>query len=155
MRFAIDSNILVYAFIRDDHRKHKIASDIMVRAMLLDAVVAAQTVGEFLNAIRRKHPKFFEQAIEQAKRWNKTLNIVGTSRSDVLTGAEFASQHKLQLWDSIIWKVARSAHAVLFLTEDLQDRLSLEGMKVLNPFEPANELELRNLLASCDDEIEW
>ena len=52
-RFTIDSNVLVYAFIRSDLRKHKIAAEIMYRAMGLDAVLTAQVLAEFLNVIRR------------------------------------------------------------------------------------------------------
>lgn len=155
MRFAIDSNVLVYAFIRDDLRKHEIASEIMVRAMLLDAVLAAQTVAEFLNVVRRKHAQLFSEACAQARRWHTTFDVLDTSSEHVLNGAEFAARHRLQLWDSIIWHVARSAHAVLFLTEDLQDHLAVDGMRVLNPFEPANEAELKALLSSADDEIDW
>ena len=154
MRFAIDSNILVYAFIRDDPRKHRIASDIMVRAMLLDAVLAAQTVAEFLNVIRRKQPDLFAEARNQASRWHTTFDLLGTTAEHILKGAEFAARHRLQLWDSVIWQVVRSAHAVLFLTEDLQDHLAVEGMKVLNPFNPANGDELQGLLSSADHEIE-
>ena len=155
MRFAIDSNVLVYAFVRDDPRKHQIASEIMVRAMVLDCVLAAQTVAEFLNVIRRKQPKLFDEARAQADRWHAIFELLDTSGEHILHGADFAARHKLQLWDSIIWQVVRSAHAVLFLSEDLQDHLSLDGMRVLNPFEPANDGELQQLLSSNDHEIEW
>ena len=155
MRFAIDSNILVYAFIRDDARKHATASEIMIRAMGLDAIIAAQSVAEFLNVIRRKQPQLFEGALAQSVRWNTVFELRDTSAQNVIDGANFAKRHKLQIWDSIIWQVARSARAALFLTEDLQDQLSIEGLKVLNPFAPANEAELRDLLGSADHEIEW
>jgi len=151
VRFSIDSNILVYAFIRDDPRKHKIAAEIMVRAMTLDCVLAAQTVAEFLNVIRRKQPQLFEHARAQAKRWHVTLELLDTSGDHILKAADFAARHKLQLWDSIIWQVVRSAHAVLFLTEDLQDHLAIDGMRVLNPFDSTNDNELQNLLSWADD----
>lgn len=155
MRFALDSNILVYAFIRDDAEKHGLASEIMVRAMTLDTVIAAQSVAEFLNVVRRKNPKLIDEAVAQADRWRTVFELRDTSVQNVIEGAKFAVRHKLQIWDSIIWQVARSAHAALFLTEDLQDHLAIDGMKVLNPFAPENEAELRDLLSSADDEIEW
>lgn len=155
MRFSVDSNILIYAFLRADERKHAIASELMVRAMLLDCVVPAQAIAEFLNVVRRKRDDVFEEARKQAERWIETFQIVETASSHVLSGAELAAKHKLQLWDSIIWQAARSAHATLFLSEDLQDGLSIEGMAVLNPFASENEGQLRALLSSADDQSDW
>lgn len=155
MRFGIDSNVLVYALDRTDRTKHEIASRVMKAAPLLDCVVPAQVLGEFLNVIRRKHPSSFEEASAQAGRWAEILTTVGTSSDHILNGAELARKHNLQLWDSIIWQVVRSAHAVLLLTEDFQDHLSIDGMKALNPFESSNEAELAALLSSADHEIDW
>lgn len=148
MRFSVDSNILVYAFLREDERKHRIASEVMIAAMLLDCVLAAQTVAEFLNVIRRKHAGLFGEARAQAQRWCETIQILETTGEDVIKGAEFSAKHRLQLWDSIIWQIARKSHAVLFISEDLQDQLSIGGMKVLNPFSAANEPQLQELLSS-------
>ncbi len=155
MRFSVDSNVLVYSFLRDDERKHQIASDLMIRAMLLDCVLAAQTIAEFLNVIRRKRVDLFGEARAQARRWCETIKILDTAGEDVIRGADFSAKHRLQLWDSIIWQVVQRAHSVLFISEDLQDQLSIDGMKALNPFSTANEAELRHLLSSTDDEIAW
>jgi predicted nucleic acid-binding protein len=127
----------------------------MIRAMGLDAVLTAQVLAEFLNVIRRKHRELFDDAREQVDRWMTTISVVDTTSENVLKGADFAAKHQLQLWDSIIWHAARSAHAVLFLSEDLQDHIAIQGMTVLNPFDPANEAELHDLLSSADDEIKW
>lgn len=154
MRFALDSNILVYAFIREDPAKHELASEIMVRAMTLDAVIAAQSLGEFLNVIKRKQPTLFSEACEQARRWKTTFGPIDTTVDHILKGAHFAGRYQLQIWDSIIWQIVRSAHAVILLTEDLQDGLTIDGMKALNPFNPSNKTELERLLASSDYEID-
>ena len=146
MRFTIDSNVLIYAFVRSDPRKHEIAAEIMIRAMVLDAVLTAQALGEFLNVIRRKLPQLFTEARAQADRWTTTLTVLDTSSEHVLKGAQFAARHKLQLWDSIIWQVARSAHASIFLSEDLQDKLNLEGMTVINPFREGDQRALYDML---------
>lgn len=148
MRFAVDSNVLVYALVRADREKHRVASELMIRGMLLDMVLPAQVIGEFLNVMRRKHPVHFDAARAQATRWEVTCPLIETRGEHVLRGADFAAKHRLQLWDSVIWQVVRSARATLFLSEDLQDGLSIEGLTVLNPFEPANEPKLRDLLGA-------
>lgn len=147
MRFSVDSNVLVYAFDRADARKHEIAVRLLACSAKLDCVLPAQAVGEFLNVIRRKHRAYFEEARKQAALWMDIFAIVPTAANDILKGAEMAAIHGLQLWDAIIWQVVRSAHASLFLTEDLQDGLHLDGMGVLNPFNPSNGQQLAVLLA--------
>lgn len=155
MRFTVDSNILVYGFIREDDERHTIASELLIRAMLLDCVLAAQVLAEFLNVIRRKHAALFDKARAQAHRWTETMTVLDTRSDHVLRAAELAASHKLQLWDCIIWQVAQSAHATLFLSEDLQDRLEIDGMRIMNPFNPDNRDELKKILTSAEDGIEW
>lgn len=153
MRFALDSNILVYALIRDDEAKHAVAARILLAAAILDAVIPAQVLGEYLNVIRRKHSEHFGTAVDQAARWQITLSLLPTTDEHVVSGAAFAATHRLQLWDSIIWQVARSARASLLLTEDLQDHFAADGMKALNPFKQENQRELDALLASAEGDV--
>jgi predicted nucleic acid-binding protein len=146
VRFTLDSNILAYSLAEETGRKRDIARDILLRARTADSVLAAQAVGEFLNVVRRKYPQYFEAAIDQARLWARLFPIAETSTDHVLDGADFARRHRLQLWDSILWQVARSAGAEIFVSEDLQDGLSIGGMTVIDPFDPANAEKLARLL---------
>lgn len=152
MRFALDSNILVYAFDRGDRRKHDAAVALVMRAMKLDCVLPAQVVAEFLNVIRRKHRGYFDEARNQANRWIKAFTIVDTSADHVVSGAELASRHNLQLWDAIIWQVATSARSTAFLTEDMQDGFEANGMRAIDPFKVDNAPILDGLLADEEEE---
>lgn len=151
MRFTIDSNILVYAADADTPAKHDIARDILLRAEDADSVLTVQALGEFLSVIGRKYPIHLEAARGQAKRWVAIFPLLDTTAEHILSAADFASRYRLQFWDSLIWQVARSADATLFLSEDLQDGLSLEGMTVINPFIPENGDRLEALLAGGRD----
>jgi predicted nucleic acid-binding protein len=148
VRFTIDCNILVYALDSGTPEKHRIASDLMIRAAMLDAVLTSQVLAEFLNVIRRKYPAHLDSALEQAKRWVTLFPVGATSAEHVLKGAAFAERYRLQLWDSIIWQVASDMHAAVFLSEDLQDGLSVDGMTVIDPFNPGNDERLAQLLGS-------
>lgn len=147
MRFTVDSNILVYAVDKGTAEKHRIASDIMIRAMLHDTVLTAQALAEFLNVVRRKDPAQFGAARSQAERWALLFPVAGTSWDIIAAAASFAERHRLQLWDSVIWHSARSMHATMILSEDMQDGLSLDGMTVLNPFVESNAERLWEILA--------
>lgn len=145
MRFALDTNVLVYAFLNDDRRRHSIAAPILMSAAIGDAVLPVQVLAEFLNVVRRKHPHHFEAATTQAQRWQLNLKMLPTTDAHVIEGAKLAARHKFQLWDAVIWQVSRSANASLFLSEDLQDGLVLDGMKVIDPFNPNNATTLEAL----------
>ena len=155
MRFALDANVLLYAFDMSDKPKHDTAVRVMNSAALLDCVVPAQVLGEFLNVIRRKRREYFAEARAQVDRWTAILTIADTSASHIRDAAEFADRHKLQFWDSVIWQVAYSARVRLLLSEDLQDGLEINGLRVMNPFNPENLPELLALLSSAEDEIDW
>jgi predicted nucleic acid-binding protein len=151
VRFTVDSNILVYALDASEADKHAMALDIMTRAPLLDFFLVSQCLAEFLNVVRRKHVASFASAIEQASLWAQTVPVLATDAGHVLKGAAFAARHKMQLFDSIIWQVARSAHATLFLSEDCQDGFEADGMRIVNPFNPTHDATLRALLADSGD----
>lgn len=148
MRLTLDSNILVYGIDGSTPEKHAIARDLILRAALADVVITVQAMAEFLVVIRRKFPDQQAAARDYADLWAAAFPLIPTTWDHVAAAAAFADRHKLQLWDSIIWQCARSAGASVFLSEDLQDGLSLEGMTVIDPFKPANKDRIAELLAA-------
>ena len=150
MRVAIDTNILVYAFIRDEDWRHSLASDLLIRAAVADAVIPAQVLGEFSNVIRRKFPLYVDDAAEQVKRLSATFAIVPTTEIEVLSGTQFAIRHHMQTWDSIIWQASTSAGADYLISEDMHDGLGIDGLTVINPFNPANTALIDALLTPMD-----
>lgn len=143
---TFDTNILVYSIDNQTPDKRDRAREFLARARDADVVLAAQVIGEFLNVIRRTKRSQFDEAIRQAERFATLFPTVETTSAHILAAAAFAERYRLQLWDSIIWQATRSAGANFFITEDLQDGMSLEGMTVINPFNPANEGVLLALL---------
>jgi predicted nucleic acid-binding protein len=148
LRFTLDSNILVYSLDRIAGDRHQAAIEIVARAATLDSFLTTQSIGECLNVIRRKRLDRFDEAIIQARRWLKAFETVDTPASLLPAAAAFAQQHKLQLWDAILWQVARHAGAEALISEDLQDGLSLDGLTVINPFNSANARLLDAVLKS-------
>ena len=144
--FTMDSNVLVYAVDSQTPEKQTIARNIMRRAPGLEAVLTCQAVAEFLNVVRRRAPASFSVAREQAARWATIFPIAGTSWECIARAAAMADVHKLQLWNCVIWQAARSLQAQIFISEDIQDGFSAEGMSVLNPFKPSNAERLAMLL---------
>lgn len=151
MSFTLDSNVLVYALDGSAGIRHEHAREILVAGRDADLLLTAQAVAETLNVIRRKYPSFLQESRREVERWGTIYPVLPTGLGHVLAAERFAAIHRLQLWDCVIWQVARSAGADFFISEDLQDGLSLDGMTVIDPFDSANEAPLQALLQSAED----
>lgn len=147
MRFTLDSNILIYSVDVDTRDKHLIARNLLIRGAESDAILTVQALAEFLAVVRRKYPQYFDDALGQAQRWSEEFAVIPTSWAHVSAAARLSHEHGLQLWDCVIWQAARASGASIFVSEDLQDGLSLEGMTVLDPFKSGNQDRLARMLA--------
>lgn len=145
-RFALDTNILVYAMAKSDDARHAAAVDILARALALEAVVPLQVLGEFLNACRRKRIAAMDQALARVVEWLPLLHCPRTEIDDLVAGAEASGKHQLEYFDALIAIVARNAGAEHLLSEDMQDGFQLDGLTVINPFKSANQAIVKELL---------
>jgi predicted nucleic acid-binding protein len=144
---TLDSNVLIYARLEPDSAKGALALRLIGRCAPR-GILAAQTLGEFLAVVRRRRIEQLADAIEEAGLYRRVFTVAPTAPDVVLAAGDLAMRHGLQIWDAVIWKAAASLGANLFLSEDLQDGLELEGMRVLNPFNEANAAEIDRLLGT-------
>jgi predicted nucleic acid-binding protein len=147
LRFTIDSNILVYAVDIGAGERRAMAAEVLARAMTADAILTTQAVGEFLAVVRRKNPSTFVSAASEAARWATIFPVAPTTSDHLIAAVAMAERFKLQFWDCVIWQAALAGGASIFVSEDLQDGLSLGGMTILDPFNPKNSGRLAALFA--------
>ncbi len=147
MRFALDSNILVYAVDTATPAKHGICRRIVEQAFAADAFLVTQTIGEFLNVFARKFPDRLPEAQRAADLWVELFPLANSTGADVIAASRYAMKHRLQYWDSLISVVAAAAGADFLLSEDMHDGSSIDGLTVINPFNPANAALIDALLA--------
>ena len=145
MRLTADSNVLVYA-LEDDDPRTLIARNIMASAPTLDMILTTQVFGEFLNVIKRKHPDRVSEAVGAVASWSILYPVIATATEHLVAAAHLAERHRLQFWDSLILTVAASAEVEVMFTEDLQDGASIDGIRIVNPFAPANREIVQTLL---------
>ena len=150
MRFAPDSNILVYAVDTATPAKHAIARRIVELGYLANAFLVTQTIGEFLSVFARKYPAQLAQAKTTAKLWIELFALADYTGDDAIAAAEYAARYRLQYWDSLILVVAASRGAEYLLSEDMQDGLAIGGLTIVNPFNPANAALIDALLTPMD-----
>jgi len=126
----LDTNVLVYAYSRDDART------IAARQLLLDGgVVGLQVLNEFVSVARSKLAMTWAEVQEAVEKIvilcpnPRPLNI-----ETHLRALGLSRRYGIPIWDSLIIAAAVEARCSKLLTEDLQHGQVMEGVRIENPF---------------------
>jgi len=136
-RVALDSNILIYAELEPDSDKGARAADLILRAAR-DGVVPVQVLGEYLRFVQRRLPAAFAESVRQASTYRTLFLTPPTTSATIGKACELAQGHRMQLWDCVVCAASIEAGAKVLMTEDMQDGRIIEGLRLMNPFAPAN-----------------
>jgi predicted nucleic acid-binding protein len=137
IRVALDSNVLIYAELEPDSDKGMRAADLILRAAR-DGVIPVQVFGEYLRFVQRRMPTAFAEAVRQASIYRTLFLTPPTTSATIDKACELADGHRMQLWDCVVCAASMEAGARVLMTEDMQDGRIIEGLRLMNPFTPAN-----------------
>ena len=129
-RFAIDTNVALYAFSVDDRSERALA--------FLNAgpKISVQLLNEFANVGLRKHRLDWRPV-------RRALAMISALASEVVPltaqihnrGMDLAERYQLAVNDALMLASALSAGCEQFLSEDMQHGLLVEDhLHVINPF---------------------
>jgi predicted nucleic acid-binding protein len=136
-RVALDSNILIYAELEPDSDKGKLSANLILRAAR-DGVIPVQVLGEYLRFVQRRQPTNFPEAVRQASIYRTLFLTPPTTSATIGKACELAHGHRMQLWDCVVCAASIEAGARVLMTEDMQDGRIIGGLRLMNPFAPAN-----------------
>jgi len=134
VRSFFDTNVLIYTDDETSPEKQR-------RALALVAlhrrsgtgVVSLQVFQEYFVAATRK--LHLEASVARRKvELLSQFDVVIPEVADVLAAIDLHRLHGLSLWDSLIVHCAKQAGCAVLLTEDLQDRRQIDGLRIENPF---------------------
>lgn len=137
MRLTLDSNILIYALFGGDHR-HKRAVELIERASRADCIQTLQSYGECFRVLVRKHGLDARSAAAQITRLRQLFAVTAATPDRLDVAMEAVAQHRLSFWDAMLWATAKAAGCRLILSEDGHDGRDLDGVVLVNPFNPDN-----------------
>ena len=132
-RFSIDTNILIYAVDRRDGDKHFRSLDIVDRAVGLDCVLTAQSLGEFVTVSTRRRMLSKPLIMAQVRDWLTAFPITTASVTSFATAFGAFEAGRFGLWDALLLATAREAGCTVVLSEDMGDGATLDGITVRNP----------------------
>ena len=113
--------------------------------MRLVLVRHGESDGNVGNAYEGAEPHLTERGRRQARyageraRQRPYHALYSSPMSRALeTASALAEAHRMQLWDCVVCAASAHTGARALLTEDMQDGRMLDGLRLINPFAPAN-----------------
>jgi predicted nucleic acid-binding protein len=131
----LDTNVLVYAFDRDEPAKCERAQAVLASAKPGALTVSAQVLGEFYVTVTRKLARPLEETkAAEALEWLGLLPVVALDAPLVGAAVRVSRSAQLSYWDALIVAAAQAAGCPLLLSEDLGDGQTIGTVRVENPF---------------------
>lgn len=132
--FFLDTNLLIYLHDPKSPEK-RLQSRIWISALADrdSLVISPQVINEFCYAMRRKFP---DVGADEVSRFVRGLRPWCLAPSTFETSARGLALHLafgFQVFDAVLVASALAAGCDYFLSEDMQDGRSLEGMTIINP----------------------
>jgi predicted nucleic acid-binding protein len=126
----LDTNVLLYLLSGDDSR-----ADRAEQVVAQGGVVSVQVLNEFASVATRKLGLRIAEAAEVLAAVRASCTVVALEERTHDLGMQIAARHRLSIYDAMITAAARLAGCRVILSEDMQDGLLLEGMRIRNPFQ--------------------
>jgi len=125
-----DTNIILYAFRRDDTR-----GQVAETLLAAGGALSVQVLNEFVAVARRKLEKSWEEI-------RSALDILRTFCPEPLPltvetherAVHIAERYGYSIFDSLIIAAALQTGATTLYSEDMQDGQTINGLTICNPF---------------------
>ena len=136
-RYFLDTNIIVYAYEKNDLKKQRVAKDLIIEGISNDlASISYQVVQEFVNVATKKFKSpikwsdcqlFIDRSL--ALIWD-----VNPSKELIHSAMNISERWKYSFYDSLIIAAALEAGCSILYSEDLQHKQQIYSVQILNPF---------------------
>jgi predicted nucleic acid-binding protein len=135
-RSFFDTNVLVYLFDNSEPEKKARAQEALHREVAAGrAALSTQVLQEFYVNVTRKLATPLPTEVAEARvRDFSRLPLVRVDAPLILAAIARSRRMGFSFWDALILEAALAAGADRLLTEDLQHRQEIEGLRVENPF---------------------
>lgn len=152
MIFALDTNILVYVEGVNGAEREAASRTLIRRLPIKFTLLPAQVLAELYNVLTRKAVWSRDLARAAIIAWHNSFPTAPTTVEAAIDAVELATDHHLDIFDSIILSVAAEAGCRLLLSEDMQDGFTWRGVTVVNPFATPQHPLITAMLDAAEDE---
>jgi predicted nucleic acid-binding protein len=133
-RAFLDTNVLVYSDDPRDPAKQQTSLN-LIKLHLRErtGVVSLQVLQEYFDSVTRKLKLSAELAKQRVQVFAK-FHVAEPTVNDILAAIDLHRLHGFSFWDALILLMAKRAGCRVLLSEDMQNRREIDGVKIVNPF---------------------
>ena len=132
----VDTNVLVYAYARDESRRGEIARQLLSQLGAVEQIrLSTQVLQELFATLTRKgrRPCTPDEALEHLQALSD-WPLFQINYSAIVEAAELSRVAQLSFWDALIVVAAARSGAARLYTEDLSHGQEILGVLIVNPF---------------------
>lgn len=134
---TLDTNILIYAFGKDDDARKQIAKEIIAKCQ----IISLQVVNETVYVLIKKF-KFSSSELEKVIEFMKSNFIISDLNISTLDQTmKIYDRYGFSFWDSMMVSAAINNHCSILYSEDLHHNQLIDGkLQIVNPFRTAEKI---------------
>jgi predicted nucleic acid-binding protein len=151
-RFSLDAGILFYAVDRSAGEKHRIAAQLVTKALDGDCILSLQAATEFFAAVTRKDKMSAAEAAQVVRDWISVFPVVSPSAANLDAALAHVTAGRAELAEATQIACLEANECHLLLSEDFQGKARLGQVEIVNPFARALPKPLAFLLAEAGDD---
>ena len=128
---TLDTNILIYAFGKQDDDRKKVAIEIITKCN----IISLQVVNETIYVLQRKF-KFPNPELEKVADFIKQNFVISDLNINTLDQTlKIVETYGFSFWDSMMVAAALNNHCSILYSEDLHHNQIIDGrLQIVNPF---------------------
>jgi predicted nucleic acid-binding protein len=135
VRSFFDTNVLVYADDKASPAKQRRAIELVAEhRRARTGVLSLQVLQEYFVTVTRK----LHVDAQIARRKVELLaefDVASPDVADVLAAIDLHRLHGLSFWDALILRSAGQSGCGVLLSEDMQAKREIDGVRIINPFD--------------------
>lgn len=135
----LDTNVLVYAFLDNEPKKHEQAVGLLSSLLRQNVFVSIQVLSEIYSALSKNAVE--HDAIERYLfELDEQVNIAVIDFGTISRCLTLKKRYGFSYWDCLILAAALESGCVLLYSEDMQDGQHIEQtLTIVNPFKQPAE----------------
>jgi predicted nucleic acid-binding protein len=128
---TLDTNILIYAFGKQDDARKQLAIEIITKCN----IISLQVVNETIYVLQRKF-KFANHELNKVLEFMKQNFVISDLNINTLDQTlKITETYGFSFWDSMMVAAALNNHCSILYSEDLHHNQVIEGrLQIVNPF---------------------
>jgi predicted nucleic acid-binding protein len=134
-RNFVDTNILIYAHDVDAGAKHQVAKTILRELWSQrSGVLSMQVLQEFYVNVTRKIASPLPKDVARLVVNSYSVWCIETTPAEITTAFRIEDESRIGFWDALIVAAAVKCGALRILSEDLNAKQVVAGVRIENPF---------------------